>query len=1085
MTIKSKEILEQIRPEDKSLLQEKELTRRFGRPEDCVELHVYDLNGNLLNTVYNFEEYEIPDINDTEGLFNEIIFNPDKVLRDLGYTSGDYDLRVNFHRKKIANTLENQFYISTISPSRTELRVKIINDENLSPLINATNQFIAELGDNVEGVAYFKDFALNLGNDVVLTGVNFIAEQGKNNSFLIKLYEPLPNSFNEKAQFRIIEEITNPINYRVSLENIETLDTNSTELRGPNLRIDTRLNSSIPTAYKTYNDILSYSGTSLNSVINALSASIPLSIEYDNPNTDTGYIYDKFIHFGSAEERLRNFKYKLELIELYDSKNALMDSLSNPLYSPSIKKQNEDLKNKIIQQFDGYENHLYFNSGAYSWPKRNNLKPFINYSVTSSEAEIWFNTHIENSENFDDQNPYILRNTLPQYIIDNEQNEQFILFTDMIGQHFDNIWIYIENITDKNIAHNSLNEGISKDLVFNALKEKGIPAFDQFENKDLFSYFIYDTFENYDDSANKILTDESGNPLTTEDKKQILVNVSTTPTIVSGSNSRVPLQDVTKEIWKRLYHNAPYLLKTKGTERGIKALLACYGIPESILHVKEYGGPNSNPKSDFRVFKYPKMQKAIEIKGTNLGTQLLMNFPLGWMKTNATIEFTILPQGDHQENLILADFYSANGYLALDRHPVHTESARLKHVDQNGNIVYSNYFPAYCGRPVTIFLDTAEASALRAGTRTIGNATIRAGMFVDNEYFEVVLSNPATFKTINNTTLPIAIGQTIFHEDKTSNFLVHNYKIYGSPLSSNIRKIHSKDSNILASTSTSSFFEDDELFFYSPLGANLIEDRPAENFGFTDYSYLDNTAVAPLVSAGPPEALIYKEIEYDHYLVTPDTVGATMASEKIRYDQGEIEDNILSPIVRGEESTLDRQPQDFSNLGVFFSPTFEINEDIVHTLGGFRLDEYIGDPRHLDNSEYPDLKSLRDEYSKKIINRYNFWDYLRTIQFFDHTIFKIIEEFVPVKANLKTGFVIEPHYLERNKINYANTDFSQISFPDFDIPDVNPSIDSEYILYETTIDVEEVLDGSGGEFRNNFTHSRISNKRFRVAENRQ
>ena len=33
------------------------------------------------------------------------------------------------------------------------------------------------------------------------------------------------------------------------------------------------------------------------------------------------------------------------------------------------------------------------------------------------------------------------------------------------------------------------------------------------------------------------------------------------------------------------------IIKTKGTERGIKALIACYGIPEPILHVKEYGGP--------------------------------------------------------------------------------------------------------------------------------------------------------------------------------------------------------------------------------------------------------------------------------------------------------------------------------------------------------------------------------------------------------------------------------------------------------------------------------------------------------------
>ena len=41
--------------------------------------------------------------------------------------------------------------------------------------------------------------------------------------------------------------------------------------------------------------------------------------------------------------------------------------------------------------------------------------------------------------------------------------------------------------------------------------------------------------------------------------------------------------------------------------------------------------------------------------------------------------------------------------------------------------------------------------------------------------------------------------------------------------------------------------------------------------------------------------------------------------------------------------------------------------------------------------------------------------YLRLKQYVDHTLFKIIENWVPWKANVKTGLLIEPHYLERNK----------------------------------------------------------------------
>jgi len=1048
MIIKSEEILDQIKPQDRDLLQNRELIRRFGRNEDCVELHVYDLNGNLLDSVYNFENYEIPNVDDPDGYFSEIVFNPDKTLRDLGYNAGEYDLRVNFHRKKVLNTFENIFYVNTISPSRTELRVKIKDTDNLSSLILATNDFIGDLGDPSEGFSYFKDFALNFGNDIILTGVNFIAEEGQSNSFLIKLYEPLPGSFEEKSQFRVIEEITNPIKYKVDLGTPE-ITISATELRGPNLRIDTRLNSSIPTAYKNYNDVLSYTSSgSLLNVLNALSSSIPVSVEYDNPNTDSGYVYDKFIHFSSAEERIRNFKYKLDLIELYTSKSAYMNTLNPAYVTTTLKQENENLKNKIIQDFDGYERYLYYDTGAYSWPKSTSSKPYSLYSTSASEATSWFNSQIENAEDYDGLNPYILRNTLPQYIIDNDQNEQFILFTDMIGQYFDNIWLYIENITDKNIAHNSLKEGISKDLVFNALKERGIPAFDQFENANLFEYLIGSD----NGSATFKYQPPSGQ------------------TMVSSSNESVPKGDITKEVWKRLYHNAPYLLKTKGTERGVKAVLSCYGIPEGILHVKEYGGPNAD-KSGFRTFKYPKTIMGLRIEDTTGDGFLSFNLN----NNSEVVEFTIIPDKTvgGEGNIILSEAgtgargsgnrgsqSSGGKYIAIQTSSIYEESGKL--IFWNGTVStdITSEFPAFCGRPITFFVKQGSSS-------TITDVTV--GMYVDNEYIEINATDASM--GVNN------IGRNnTTQTGHPSDFLVHNFKVYGSELNSTTREHHTKDSNIIAGNDSGSYFDND-LKFYNPLGSTVSKENIATNYNFIDFSNVGN---AVRLTAGRPD-ITYEDMVYDHHIITPDTVGSSMASEKIRYDQGTIDDDILSPIIRAEESTLDRQPQDFSNLGIFFSPTFEINEDIIHTLGGFRLDDYIGDPRHLNSGSYPDLQSMRDLYFQKVGGRYNFWDYLKTIQYFDHTIFKLIEEFAPAKANLKTGYLIEPHYLERDKINYANTNFSNISLPDFNIPEVFPTMSSEYILNEVTIDVAEVLSGSFGVIENNWVYGPISTKYFTVA----
>ena len=54
-----------------------------------------------------------------------------------------------------------------------------------------------------------------------------------------------------------------------------------------------------------------------------------------------------------------------------------------------------------------------------------------------------------------------------------------------------------------------------------------------------------------------------------------------------------------------------------------------------------------------------------------------------------------------------------------------------------------------------------------------------------------------------------------------------------------------------------------------------------------------------------------------------------------------------------------------------------------------------------------------------------YWDYIKIIQEFDHTLFKIIEQFVPFKANTKTGLLIDSHYLERAKFPGKNIDYEQ------------------------------------------------------------
>lgn len=50
----------------------------------------------------------------------------------------------------------------------------------------------------------------------------------------------------------------------------------------------------------------------------------------------------------------------------------------------------------------------------------------------------------------------------------------------------------------------------------------------------------------------------------------------------------INLQDYSFEIYNRILNNLLYINKSKGTLKSIRALLACYGIPESVLQISEH-----------------------------------------------------------------------------------------------------------------------------------------------------------------------------------------------------------------------------------------------------------------------------------------------------------------------------------------------------------------------------------------------------------------------------------------------------------------------------------------------------------------
>jgi hypothetical protein len=1065
-----------------SQLQSKTLIRKFGQVNDNIELTISDLNGNIVLSDEQFTDFQPAGTIDINGLYNSVNIDFNNVLRDYGFNSGIYKMNFSFQKKLILNTLNKYFYISEISPSRREIKAQsnTLSDTEIQTgienLISSLNQ------------SYIKDINLNFGNANYSLVINVALDTFESPyTVLFKLYDPLPSSVGVNTPFRIIEEIINPIELTVDLGDPIPVETPTETLRGPNLQVDFRLNSSVPSNYRSYDQILQNGAvsSSYNNLQNFLSQSIPVDLDFDVTSTPSGYTFENFIHFSSAVERLKNFNYKLGLLEIYDGElnalNTITGSTSESAVVVGEKASWEGKKDQVTQGFDYYERYLYYESGTYAWPKSNSSRPYINYSTTSSQARTWLGSEdyanayyggqLLSASLYDDYNVHILRDTLPEHILNNPDNVLYVSFVDMVGQHFDSIWAYIDSITDIPQADSKLTDGISKELVHYALDQIGLSAFDQFENTNLFEYLLAD--------------DGQGIYQYQAPVSQSMVSAS--------NNGSIPKGDITKEVWKRLYHNAPYLLKTKGTERGLKALIATYGIPETILHVKEYGGPVVD-KTSFRTFSYQKYSKMvrstpyveadnnlIDINGSNFRTDtktIQGRFKLDFDSITPGVQtlFTLISGSSNG--------ISFNVSQSIDNSLLSSESfASLNIAKFNGlsgvTNTISNQAPLYNG-DVWNFTITIDSGSSNTASFYATQTTPNLNTYVIS--CSLGVENFLTGSWNTDTRLEIAAGfldglsQTPSGGPFEGN--VQEIRLYTELLSLDTIVTQSLSPfNYNGNTISSSY---DTLYLRIPLGSDLItypentdyEDNKAPNATFRNqYSASINLS---------PASVTFTSIEETHHLTTPDTVGSAMVSDKVRIDSGSVEDNILSPFISAETSPQDRQPNDYSDLGVFFSPTFEINEDIVYTLGAFRMDDYIGDPQDYTSGSYPDLASLKDQYFKKVERRYNFWDYIKLIQYFDHTLWKMIEQFLPAKVNARTGLVIEPHYLERTK--FAGT---PIITEEQTIYEVNysgtGSLSSQYVdMIDANYNILEIFDGS---FENPLENNAVNARRSRIYYN--
>jgi hypothetical protein len=569
---------EQFSQADKNLIGTFEVNNLFDNTKNLAELHIYSLSDTLLESHYDYSRYKLLGNAQSAGKSGAttLTIDPIEDAKAYGYQYGG--VKLLYHFLNDPYTLQKQkvpFYIDSISPDRTEVRL-----QSLELSTDDIKSFTTQIKDKLASQSYFNEFRLNFENNDLLIGINIdVVEDSGDSYVVVKLYDPLPSNFSVKSIAYINEVISDSVVFEVD-SIIELPQPVQNNLRPANFNLDVADYSVIPTGYYTYNDLFSYPVNNTNSQIFSLVSEKGAELSIDH--TD----YSDFIHFSSAYERVANFKYKIQLLENYSSSLArITTQTSQSIGVTGSSAYFTGQIQGILDNFDHYERYLYYESSSNAWPKVNTTVPYINYHSTSSQALSWYANQLANANGYDLSNQNLLTNTIPSFISDDSDNQNYLTFVHMIGQHFDNLWIYAKAVSDKYDGDNRLDFGISKDLVGEALRNFGVKLYTSNKStEDLFNSFIGQTYQTGSEVINTLVTGS-----------------------ITGSNIEVPpisYDNYNKEVHKRMYHNLSHLLKTKGTERGVRALINCFGIPSDILKIKTYGGRNVNEDPFFGDYQY-------------------------------------------------------------------------------------------------------------------------------------------------------------------------------------------------------------------------------------------------------------------------------------------------------------------------------------------------------------------------------------------------------------------------------------------------------------------------------------------------
>jgi hypothetical protein len=447
--------------------------------------------------------------------------------------------------------------------------------------------------------------------------------------------------------------------------------------------------------------------------------------------------------------------------------------------------------------------------------------------------------------------------------------------------------------------------------------------------------------------------------------------------------------------------------KSKGTRKALSTLLRTFGITEQLINVREEGTPESSS-----VYVYDEFTSGLDFdEGENQYIRIPLN-AAGFSPYPRSMQLSLTAAKAKSMTVLNGDDLWK---LDVKVHPTYNSLGRFELISGSTTILSSSYEHIFGDELLNVAIRTytSDNTANLTVTQTDGEDTIFSTSETENisSGFVNQLWNLTDYVYVGGS------GSLI-----TSNFdgTIDEIRLWGINLSNEMTENTAFDPGSNAGDA----YTDASDYLYAQVSFNLIDtasistevinespykdkftknvDRLiAYNIGTEDIIRYSRTAKQAVSEYGQA-AYVTRKIK----VVAPPVFENNFLDDSGTYHLSRTK-SIITPRAKR------RQQFNKNKVAISISPTQVINTNIIRNLGLENINSMIGVPVDFYNANNTSLQKLKKHYAQYYYADINVNQYIRILSSVASVLNQVVNYFVPSRASLLQGFVLEQNILER------------------------------------------------------------------------